>query len=188
MPGWFITGIAGPALTACGIEGLSFNMIIVTSGLCLIGASMGTVAANAPFLITSALPERDAQQSGGIQAAARDIGQALGVALVSMVMLTAMTFSMKKFTAEVSTLSPQTFLTVKNLTVIPYLSDAGFQAMIVKSGAAPQDLAVLTPIYQRSRARVTRAGLFSMTIMTLLFLLGTAKIPVTLSTRSGQEK
>ncbi|WP_413529928.1 MFS transporter [Rahnella inusitata] len=175
-----LLGMAGSAITALGIHGLSFNTTIVTSGLCLIGASMGTVAANAPFLITSALPERDAQQSGGIQAAARDIGQALGVALVSMVMLTAMTFSMKKFTAEVSTMSPQTFQTVKNLTVIPYLSDAGFELMIVKEGANPQDLVALTPIYQRSRARVTRAGLFSMTIMTLLFLMGTGKIPVTL--------
>jgi len=175
-----LLGMVGSAITACGIHGLSFNTTIVTSGLCLIGASMGTVAANAPFLITSALPERDAQQSGGIQAAARDIGQALGVALVSMVMLTAMTFSMKKFTAEVSTMSPQTFQTVKNLTVIPYLSDAGFKLMIVKEGANPQDLVALTPIYQRSRARVTRAGLFSMTIMTLLFLMGTGKIPVTL--------
>jgi len=52
--------------------------------------------------------------------------------------------------------------------------------MIVKEGANPQDLVALTPIYQRSRARVTRAGLFSMTIMTLLFLMGTGKIPVTL--------
>ncbi|QLK63131.1 MFS transporter [Enterobacteriaceae bacterium Kacie_13] len=173
-------GMIGSALTAFGIEGVSFDITIITLGLCLIGASMGTVAANAPFLITSALPERDAQQSGGIQAAARDVGQALGVALVSMVMLTAMTFSMKKFTAEVSTMSPQTFQTVKNLTVIPYLSDAGFELMMVKEGANPQDLVALTSIYQRSRARVTRAGLFSMTIMTLLFLMGTGKIPVTL--------
>lgn len=175
-----LLGVAGSMLTTCGIEGLNFDISIVTSGLCLIGASMGTVAASAPFLITSALPERDAQQSGGIQAAARDIGQALGVALVSMVMLTAMTFSMKKLTSEVPGMTPQTFQAVKNMTVIPYLSDAGFQAMIVTNGANPQDLAVLTPVYQKSRARVTRAGLLSMTVMTLLFLMGTGKIPVTL--------
>lgn len=175
-----LLGIAGSVLTACGIEGLSFDIWIVTSGLCLIGASMGTVAANAPFLITSALPERDAQQSGGIQAAARDIGQALGVALVSMVMLTAMTYSMKKFTEEVPAITPQSSQIVQNLTVIPYLSDAGFQNMIVNNGASTHDLAVLTPVYQKSRARVTRAGLLSMTVMTLLFLLGTGKIPVTL--------
>lgn len=175
-----LLGMTGSTLTAFGIQKLSIDITIVTLGLCLIGTSMGTLAANAPFLITSALPERDAQQSGGIQAAARDVGQALGVALVSMVMLTAMTFSMKKFTAEESALSSQTFLAVKNLTAIPYLSDAGFQSMIIKSGANPGDLAVLTPVYQRSRARVTRAGLFSMTIMTLLFLMGTRNIPESL--------
>lgn len=175
-----LLGIAGSALAATGISDMHFNITIVTLGLCLIGASMGTVAANAPFLITHALPERDAQQSGGIQAAARDIGQALGIALVSMVMLTAITFSMKKFTAEISTVSPQTYLTVKNLRVIPYLNDRAFELMIVKSGASPQDLPQLMPVYQHVRARVTRAGLFSMTIMTAIFLLGTGGIPASL--------
>jgi MFS family permease len=173
-------GIAGSALAATGITDSHFDITIVTLGLCLIGASMGTVAANAPFLITSALPQRDAQQSGGIQAAARDIGQALGIALVSMVMLTAITFSMKKFTAEISTVTPQTFLTVKHLQVIPYLSDNAFQSMIIKSGVSPQDLPQLMPVYQHVRAHVTRAGLFSMTIMTVIFLLGTGGIPTSL--------
>jgi len=103
-------------------------------------------------LITSTLPECDAQQSGGIQAAARDIEQAMGVALVSMVMLTAMIYSMKKFTADVPTLSARTLQTVDNLPVIPHPSDEGFEAMIIKSGAAPKDLPRLIPIYQCSRA------------------------------------
>ena len=56
---------------------------------------MGTIAANAPILVTTGAGNRHAEQSGGVQAASRDIGQALGMALISTVMLTVLTFLMK---------------------------------------------------------------------------------------------
>lgn len=136
---------------------------------------MGVIAANAPYLVTSALPEKEARQSGGIQSAARDIGQALGVALVSTVMLTTLTFSMKHRIADI-TVTPQTRITIQNMTVFPYLSDQGFSNLLVQSGATKQDLPTITKLYQQSRARVSQAGLLAMALMTLLFLLGTRGI------------
>lgn len=170
-----ILGIIGAAVTAAGIGVHSFNRSLIIVGLCFIGSSMGVIAANAPYLVTSALPEKEARQSGGIQSAARDIGQALGVALVSTVMLTTLTFSMKHRIADI-TVTPQTRITIQNMTVFPYLSDQGFSNLLVQSGATKQDLPTITKLYQHSRARVSQAGLLATALMTLLFLLGTRGI------------
>lgn len=169
-------GILGALVTAAGINEHSFSLALITLGLCFIGASMGIIAANAPFLVTSGLPEKESRQSGGIQAAARDIGQALGVALVSMVMLTTLTLSMKNQTQDVP-LSSQTRQIMQHLAVIPYLGDTTFNAFMVQTGVKSQDLPALNHVYQRSRAKVTRSGLWAMAIFTLLFLAGTKNIP-----------
>lgn len=172
-----LLGMVGALVTAMGIHELNFSTPIVTAGLCLIGASMGTLAANAPFLVTNELSARDAQQSGGVQAAARDVGQALGVAMVSMVMLTGITFSMKQFVAGNASLTPQTRSAVQNLTVIPYINDVRFKKLVTDAGIHPVDSPALTQLYQRSRAHVTRTALLAMAMMTVLFLAGTRRLP-----------
>ncbi|AOY00751.1 MFS transporter [Jeongeupia sp. USM3] len=172
-----LLGIAGAVVTAAGIRGEGFSTAIVVAGLCLIGASMGTIAANAPFLVTSALPERDAQQSGGVQAAARDIGQALGVAMVSMVMLTAVTVGMKRVTGEDMALSTQARAVVTRLAVIPFTNDGGFRTLMAGAGVPSADLPSLARHYRASRVRGAQAGILAMALMTLLFLLATRRIP-----------
>lgn len=169
-------GIVGAMVTAGGIHEQSFSLGLITLGLCFIGASMGIIAANAPFLVTSGLPEKEARQSGGIQAAARDIGQALGVALVSMVMLTTLTLSMKDKSPQIQ-LSVQTRSVLQHMAVVPYVGDASFRTLMLKAGVTSHDIPALTRTYQQSRAGVTRAGLWSMAVVTLLFLMGTKNIP-----------
>lgn len=170
------SGIVGAVVTAAGVHEQSFSLLLITAGLCFIGTSMGIIAANAPFLVTSGLPEKEARQSGGIQAATRDIGQAMGIALVSMVMLTALTLSMKNQSSQVE-LSLQTRQVVNQMAVVPYLGDSGFNSLMLQAGVGSHDLPALTQVYQKSRARVTRAGLLSMAIVTLLFMMGTRNIP-----------
>ena len=144
---------------------------------------MGTIASNAPFLVTSALPDKEARQSGGIQAAARDVGQAMGVALVSMVMLTMLTIGMKDKVVN-DPVSQQTRDALQHLAVVPYLNDPQFTLFMQQAGAVKNDLPVLTKTYRQSRAQVTRAGLYAMALLTLLFLWPTRAIPLT----EGEEK
>ena len=175
-----VFGMAGALVTASGIHEQSFSLTLMTTGLCFIGASMGIIAANAPYLVTSGLAEKEARQSGGIQAAARDIGQALGIALVSTVMLTMLTMSMKN-QSQHADLSFKTRHMVQQMAVIPYIEDKHFNALMIKAGAIENERPVLMHLYQRARARVTKAGLFSMVIMTMLFLLATKNVPVSTS-------
>ncbi len=50
-------------------------------GMALLGAAMGILASQCPVIITSALGERDAEQSGGLQATLRNIGLVIGISL-----------------------------------------------------------------------------------------------------------
>ena len=105
------------------------------------------------------------------------MGQALGVAMVSMVMLTGITFSMKQFVIGNASLTPQTRSAVQSLTVIPYINDVRFKMLVTDAGVHPDDFPAMTQLYQRSRAHVTRAALLAMALMTVLFLASTRRLP-----------
>ena len=55
---------------------------LVYLGAFMAGVGAGTVSAHASNVVAMALPEREASQSGGIQSTMRNVGQALGVALL----------------------------------------------------------------------------------------------------------
>lgn len=63
-------------------------------GVCLGGFGVGAINSQANNAVASAVHGRDAQQSGGVQGAARNIGIALGTALAGSVLLLALEFGM----------------------------------------------------------------------------------------------
>lgn len=60
---------------------------LVYLGAFMAGVGAGTVSAHASNVVAMALPEREASQSGGIQSTMRNVGQALGVALLGAVLI-----------------------------------------------------------------------------------------------------
>ncbi|VUS39901.1 MULTISPECIES: hypothetical protein [Klebsiella] len=48
---------------------------------------MGTIATNAPILVTTGAGNQHAEQSGGVQAASRHIGQAQGMVVITLALL-----------------------------------------------------------------------------------------------------
>lgn len=152
--------------------------MIVPIGMCLIGISMGIVSAYSSYIVTSALPARDAQQSGGVQATSRNVGQAIGVAVCGMVMLTAITMTVQDMASHDASLSQDTQQKVANLSVIPYLSDTGFSTLMLDQGVNQKDVTELNQVYKTARLKATRAGMVATAVMTLLFLFGTRNLPV----------
>ncbi|TPG55575.1 MFS transporter [Ewingella americana] len=171
-----LIGTLGSVLCIFGFGPSSFS-IIVPMGMCLIGVSMGIVSAYSSYIVTSGLPSRDAQQSGGVQATSRNVGQAIGVAVCGMVMLTAVTMGVQGAARSDPALSPDTQTKVSEMTVIPYLSDAGFSALMLDHGIVQKDVPALTQVYQTSRLNATRAGMIATALMTVLFLFGTRNLP-----------
>lgn len=171
-----LIGTLGSVLCIFGFGPTTFS-VIVPAGMCLIGISMGIVSAYSSYIVTSGLPARDAQQSGGVQATSRNVGQAIGVAVCGMVMLTAVTMGVQGAARSDSSLSADTQTKVSQITVIPYLSDTNFSKLMLDHGITQKDVPALTQVYQTSRLNATRAGMIATAVMTALFLLGTRNLP-----------
>ncbi|SUW61898.1 Antiseptic resistance protein [Buttiauxella agrestis] len=184
--GALVIGTIGSVLCIFGFQPASFTAI-VPLGMCFIGISMGVVSAYSSYIVTSALPARDAQQSGGVQATSRNVGQAIGVAVCGMVMLTAVTMSVQSATRNDSQLSPDSQAKVSQMAVIPYLSDANFSKLMLKNGISQHDVPALTNDYQHARLNATRAGMVATAVMTLLFLFGTRNLPTRTKTNQSDE-
>lgn len=150
---------------------------IVPVGMCLIGISMGTISAYSSYIVTSGLPPRDAQQSGGVQATSRNVGQAIGVAVCGMVMLTTVTMAVQGAARSDDHLSIDTRTKVSEITVIPYLSDNAFTKLMLDHGITQGDVPALSEVYKTARLNATRAGMVATAIMTLMFLFGTRNLP-----------
>ena len=63
------------------------NPVAVYLGAFMAGVGAGSVSSHASNVVALALPERDASQSGGIQSTMRNVGQAMGVALLGAILL-----------------------------------------------------------------------------------------------------
>ncbi|AOY00752.1 MFS transporter [Jeongeupia sp. USM3] len=180
-----VIGTVGSVACIFGFGPSSYTAI-VPFGMCLIGVSMGIVSAYSSYIVTSALPPRDAQQSGGVQATSRNVGQAIGVAVCGMVMLTAITMSVQSAARDDAHLSTDTRARVANITVIPYLSDAKFASLMLDHGIARRDVPELTDVYKTARLNATRAGMVATAVMTVLFLFGTRNLPSKPKAEPGQ--
>ncbi len=73
----------------------SANRIAVYLGAFMAGVGAGTVSAHASNIVALAVNDRDASQSGGIQTTMRNVGQALGVALLGAVLIFGISSSLR---------------------------------------------------------------------------------------------
>ena len=174
-----LIGMSGALLAISSLHNHNFNLWTIVPSLCLIGASMGVIAANAPMLVTSGSGIQHAEQSGGVQAASRDVGQALGMALTSTVMLTFLTFSMKYQIDHDLSVSLLSRTILHQLIYIPWSGDNAFYQLMLDQNIPSRDIPILMEHYQKSRIQSTHYGLFAMVIATLVLFFRLHHIPET---------
>lgn len=86
-------------------------------GAFLAGVGAGTVSSHASNIVALAVNERDASQSGGIQSTMRNVGQAMGVALLGAVLITGITNTMQSEMAKSSAVPADVASQVSHLTL-----------------------------------------------------------------------
>lgn len=91
----YIAMAAALIIMAASVTPNGSNAPIVYLGAFMAGVGAGAVSAHASNIVALALPERDASQSGGIQSTMRNIGQAMGVALLGAILLLSITNSVR---------------------------------------------------------------------------------------------
>lgn len=146
-------------------------------GLFFFGAGQGFVASQSANVIAMAVNNRDAQQASGIQAATRNVGQAIGVAILGVIMLYSMTGNVQGALASQTVLSARTKQVVASQTSVGFLSDTQFQAYFQGKVSDPAERAALLEINREARKASTRRSLIVLGLMTGAFYFGTSSLP-----------
>ncbi len=133
----YIAIALGAVMGAFGVRGSELTSTMVI-GTLLGGVGVGMVNSQANNLVASAVPAHDAQQSGGIQGAARNLGLALGSAAMGSVMLIAVNMGLDARVESMAALD-EPVRTALEQTVYTYEGDSAFAARMEGLGVAGPD-------------------------------------------------
>lgn len=175
------TGIAMVALStipmALSLNPYGVNWLMMYVGLFFFGAGQGFVASQSSNIIAGAVNARDAQQSSGIQTATRNVGQAIGVAILGVVMLFSITGTFKDAALSSADLSSTSKTVISEQASIGFMPDAAFAKYIADKATNADDAAVLTAINRSTRQNSTQLGLYVLGFICALFWLSTGPLP-----------
>ena len=118
-----------PRCMAMAVTKTGVNSMLIYLGAFLAGAGAGIVSSQANNVVALAVNERDAAQSGGIQTTMRNVGQALGIALLGAVLLFGITNSVKAEAANNAAISPEANAQLADMN-FSLVSDANFEAQL----------------------------------------------------------
>ena len=141
------------------------NQIVVSFylGMMLLGAAMGTLASQCPVIITNALGERDAEQSGGLQATVRNIGLVVGISLFGGINQWTLEHTIRS-NNEIPTYYPRAFVEALHDTPhIPYVDNLRVMDITKQFGLDSHQSNYLIQIKAQSRVKA-----FNFTMMTLI--------------------
>ncbi|WIG82332.1 MFS transporter [Photobacterium damselae] len=135
---------------ALGTEIDSINKIFFVSAL-FTGIGCGIIASQASLIVTAAVNQQDATQSGGVQATSRNVGQTIGIAVLGSVLMFSLTSMVKSDAANSDLISNQTKQQVEQISSIPFLSDKDFTQLVKTNITEKQDYPVLIDINREAR-------------------------------------
>ncbi len=124
-------------------------------GAFVAGVGAGTVSSHASNIVAQALPEREAAQSGGIQSTMRNVGQAVGVALLGAVLLFGITNTVRTKAAADPAISPEVSSALSTVSV-NLGSNAEFEQQIADIKMTPEERQALAAIDAQARFDSTR--------------------------------
>lgn len=172
----FILAAAGTALMFLGFttEGITFWQYI---SLTIFGMGAGLLASQASIVVTSALSDREAQQSGGIQATSRNVGQAFGVAILGSVMLFSLTGAIKSNISEHEALSAETKQIIVEQASLPFVSNDMAIVMMEDLIADKQEQQIVIDVMAESRLQSVHYALMTLILLMMGGLALCSKLP-----------
>ncbi len=148
------------------------NRIGVYLGAFMAGVGAGTVSSHASNIVALAVNDRDASQSGGIQSTMRNVGQALGVALLGAVLIFGISSTLHNEMAADPAISPDVAQQVSELT-INLGSNTEFEHEIADIKMDDSERAKLVDLEAKARFDSTRVAYGAGIVIVLLGLLTT---------------
>ncbi|CAH0991929.1 hypothetical protein SIN8267_02044 [Sinobacterium norvegicum] len=171
----FGIAIAGTAMMFLGFtaEGITVWQYV---SLLTFGIGAGLVASQASIVVTSALSDREAQQSGGIQATSRNVGQAIGVAILGSIMLFSLTGNIHSAVEEHKDLSAESKQLILSIPSLPFVSNAMALDMMTDV-IVEEEQQMVVQIMAESRLSAAQNALIGLIVLMGAFLLACSKLP-----------
>lgn len=182
--GGFAAMAAACALIALGVtsEGVEPTLF---AGVCLGGFGVGAVNSQANNAVASAVSGRDAQQSGGMQGAARNIGMALGTAVAGTSLLLTLSFGMAGALPSNAVEAEARPLFIEQSAA--YTSNEGFLTLIEPYGMSPVAAERLAAAHAQVQTEATQVTFALLGLVMLAGLLGTRHLVQTAVPRINPE-
>lgn len=164
-----------PFFMAIRVEGVSAPFMVC--GFVLAGVAAGVLSSHANNVVALALNERDAAQSGGIQATMRNVGQAVGVAVLGTVLLFGITSAINSAAVSDAAVSPQVAEAVseRNITL---MGDADFEKAIADIPMTSEEKDALVSVNATARVDASHITLIVVGVVLVLALLTTPMIKI----------
>ena len=179
-----ISGFAGTALAITGlILSSQDSQIFVTFYLSMIvlGCSIGILASQCPVMITGALGEREAEQSGGLQAMVRNIGLVLGISLIGGVNQATLDYHIRSDN-EILTYYPLSFVqAIKDTPHIPYVDNERVLTVANQFNLGQYQEQYLSSLNSKARSSAFNLSMYTLLITSLWGLMVSTNIPVSIS-------
>lgn len=174
----YVAMAAALIVMAASVTSDGSNAFAVYLGAFLAGVGAGAVSAHASNVVALALPERDASQSGGIQSTMRNMGQAIGVALLGAILLLGITNAVRTNAVQDPSISPQVSSEISALT-IDLGSNEVFEEQISGIPMTDAERSQLVDIEEKARYNSVRLAYVAGAVIVLLGLATTPAIKTT---------
>lgn len=167
-----VTGL-GTFMSMFGILASSINFYFFVPSLLMSGFGIGCLFIISPLLITINLDAKYAQQSAGIQAASRSIGQIIGISTSIVLLSIFMTNEFKSSVYKNSNITKQDKEIILDLEKIPFLKNIDLQTNLQNLGIIlknDNDRDMFVDINKQSRRNATRKSIMSFSLVVLFVL------------------
>ncbi len=153
-------------LMAAGLENQGVNNCLYW-GLALLGIALGMMVSQASVIVTEAVDNKTAQQSGGVQIAGGNIGQALGVACFGAFLTFSNPIMLSDQAQKKSNLSSytKTFVSEHQIT---FMGDAQLKKLLAKQSVPlsnVQEILAMNAVVRKDNARY---ALYLLCVLALL--------------------
>ncbi|WP_322802735.1 MFS transporter [Vibrio alfacsensis] len=146
----FAVSFVGLLIATAGITETGIS-ILHYIGLAIFGFGVGILMTQASLTVTTALEQRDAEQSGGIQATSRNVGQAFGVAVLGSVLMFSLTGNIKSDVKQHDGLTEETKTAVLAIPALPFTSSQDFQLIVSDLTEDAKEQAIIHEINVQAR-------------------------------------
>jgi MFS family permease len=162
---------------AMGINSPTLGVLFY-AGVFASGAAAGLLSSQAGVIVTSGIPDKYGAQSGGIQGSTRNIGQAIGIALIGLIMISTLSSSMK--TGILKNPVTRNIMTgkMKLTKSVPFIDNEELSSFLdKKTKYTDAEKKSLLTTNTKSQITAIQIGFGSFGIIVLFFIFFTFQIP-----------